>query len=143
MDMLRADGVRRLLCDDLGCRPDAWGRRSGRGIEACRGVDEGEVDDTWPTEACAEPYDDAEMVRSRGNGRESRGGTIPDFEGVFKLDRDGIRRADRPLPELYDHVAPSSSPTGVKGIATLEPEALEGVAIPASSFKLSTSCSRI
>lgn len=40
VDTLRADGIRMLLCDVFGCRPDAWGRRSGRGIDACLGVED-------------------------------------------------------------------------------------------------------
>lgn len=64
---------------------------------------------------------------------------------AFKLALEGIRRAvaERPLLEVYDHDPASSSPTGVKGIATLDPETLDGVATPASSFVHSISCSRI
>lgn len=135
----RTDGWRRLLWEPFGRRPVACGRRRGRGIEACRGADS---DGIWPTDATAEPHEDADCVRSRGKGSESGGGAIF-ADGVFRLEREGMRDAASVGPVLYDHDPASSSPTGVRGIATLEPETLEGVAIPASSLVYSKSCSLI
>lgn len=126
VDTLRVEGALRLLCDDLGFRLEPCGRRRGRGPEACRDTGGSALEDAWPTDACAEPLEEDDNVLSRGNGR------VPCIDGVFKLVLDGIRRAAADFPGVYDHDPASSSPTGVNGSATLDPETLDGVMVPGS-----------
>ena len=157
MDTLRAPptlGALRLLCDDLGFSPELCGSRNGRGPDACLVVAGGIVadddvctlddNDACPIDACADPLEDAESVRvrSRGNGR------LVCAAGVLRLDLEGTRRAvaDSPFADEYDHdptASSSSSPTGVSGIATLDPDTLDGVATPGSSRTHSTDVSRM
>ena len=145
VETVLVDGWRRLLWDPLGWRLVVCGRRRGRGIEAWRDTDDSGI---WPADAFAEPFEDADCVLSRGKGSDSGAGAVF-ADGIFRLVRDGMRRAavgaaERPGPVLlYVHDPASSSPTGVRGIATLEPDTLEGVAIPVSSLMLSASCSRM
>lgn len=62
-------------------------------MEPERGSTGGAAGGTWPTEATAEPLDDAESVLSRGNGRESCPETVGLADGAFRFERDGIRFA--------------------------------------------------
>lgn len=136
LDMLRREvvGALRLLVDDLGFRREVCvcGSRRGRGMA-------GDVGETDNADLLREPFEDIDVVRSRGKGMEDEDGLLGG--GALRLLFDGIRRGAGVLRD--SHCRPSSSLTGVNGIAMLESEAVDGVAKPASSRSCSPSCSRI
>ena len=91
-----------------------------------------------PADLLAEPVEDVDWVRSRGKGIVEVDVLLD--EGARRLLVDGVRRGADTLPLRRDsHSRPSSSLTGVRGIAMLESEAVEGVAKPASSRSISCS----
>lgn len=125
-------GARRLLCDDLGWRPDACGSRSGRGTGVRREAeDEGVMGRACPMDALNEAFEDDDIVRSLGAGL---------YPPPCRFLLDGIFLTIAVFSLTCAHEPTSSSPTGVSGIGRLAVEALDGVAIPSSC---SMSCSRI